>query len=273
MSFYKVRVKAGVKYLAPYSGKFFTLDDCGEARLVDVQLSYQGQDEPVMPQRCAGFQCPASFDKIYFTSAIDSVVQFFVSDSPVKLGAKDGAQVNVPNGVAVTNTVAAPIPVSIATPVILNATAVAISNPASAPVPVQVNNSVAQPLQVALPAAAAVQINNTPAQSIPVVVGNDNSKPLIIQRQTITTIVDLPAATVGIATTALISNNTLTRLRIRSANTNTGAVYIGGSGVTKVNAAIVLQPGDIWSEEDLAGAPWFVCADNANSVVTMQGAH
>lgn len=261
MSFYTVNVLAGVQYVAPYAGKFFALDNAGTARQVDVQLSYQGQDDNIMPGRVQGFQCPAQFDKIYFYSAVNTTVQFFATQAPVQLGIKDGTAVNVPSGVAITNTSAQSIPVSIATPVTLNATSV------------EINNTIGQEIPVALDPAASVKINNTAAQSIPVTIQNTNAQPLITQRQTITTIVDLPAATVGTATAALISNGALIRLRIRASSANTGSVYIGGAGVTAVNAAIVLQPGDTWIEDDLACAAWFACADIAASVVTLQGAH
>ena len=240
MSFYKVTIQAGVKTGFRYSGLFFALDDAGAARQVDVQLSYQGNDDTVMPSRVAGFQCPAQFDQIYLTAVVTTTVQFFATNMPVQLGIKDGAVVQVPNGVAVTNSAAQAIPVSIATPVTLNAT--------------------------------AVQVNNTTAQAIPVNIQNTNPNPILVQRQTLTNIVDIAAATVGTEVAPLISNATLLRLKIKSSTANTGNIYIGGAGVTAANAAIVLQPGDMWNEEDLAGAAWYAVADNAGSIVTMQGA-
>lgn len=103
-----------------------------------------------------------------------------------------------------------------------------------------------------------------------VILGNDNTKPVPIQRQALATLVDLNAVAVGTAAAALVSDNTLKRLIVRNASL-TQTVAIGGATVTMAKAAIVLQPGDSWIEEDAAGAAWYAIADAAAADVRLLG--
>ena len=205
MSYYTAQLKAGVRYLAPYGGLFFSVDDCGVARAVDVQLSYEGNDAAVMPGRVQGFQCPAQFDRIYLTAAVDTTVSFFATQAPVNLGIKDGTAVTVPNGVAITNTPANPIPVGI----------------------------------------TSIRYPHTVTDKNPVTVAATGETPVI-------------------------SNASAVEIRFLSLPSNTGKIYLGSATVTPSNAAIVLNPGDLWVENTGADAPWFAVADNAGSIINLQ---
>jgi len=69
-----------------------------------------------------------------------------------------------------------------------------------------------------------------------------------------------------------ISNDaTLKRLRIRNASTNGAVVAIGGAAVTLANAAIVLQPGEVWMEDDAAAAAWYAVSDVNGASVCLMG--
>ena len=67
-----------------------------------------------------------------------------------------------------------------------------------------------------------------------------------------------------------MADATLRRLRVRNGHA-TARVAIGGAGVTMENAAVVIEPGDIWIEDDAAGAAWFVVSDTAATAVQLQG--
>lgn len=134
--FYTANVKAGVPYMAPFGGKYFAIWDSGVNRSVDVQLSFQGQNYNNMPAMTAGFQCEGDFDKVFFNCAVDTVVQFFASQKPLKIGNKDGLPVSIPSGVVITNTVGQAIPVNFTgtvSPVLGNVT---VNNSSAQSIPV-----------------------------------------------------------------------------------------------------------------------------------------
>jgi hypothetical protein len=101
-------------------------------------------------------------------------------------------------------------------------------------------------------------------------VNNDNDSPIPVQQQDLATIVDVNPVVVGTARVALISDPTLKRLRIRNSHAS-AKVAIGGAGVTLANSSIILLPGDVFFEDDAAGAPWFAISDTAGAVVQLQG--
>ena len=125
-----------------------------------------------------------------------------------------------------------------------------ISNPAGRPVPVTFSQQIV-PL-------GSVTIDNPNAGAVPV------------KSQALTTIVHAVPVAVGIAITPVISDATLRRLSIRNGS-ETAIIAIGGAGLTLNNAVFVLEPGDIFTDEDAAGAAWFAIADVAGGVVKIQG--
>lgn len=104
-----------------------------------------------------------------------------------------------------------------------------------------------------------VGINNNDAAAVPV------------RNQALTVIVHNPAKVINTgAAQALVSDATLKRLRIANEHVS-ATVAIGGAGVTLANAAILLSPGDMWSEDDAAGAAWFAVSDTDGADVRVMG--
>lgn len=105
----------------------------------------------------------------------------------------------------------------------------------------------------------SVTVNNTNAQAVPV------------RPQTLATLVDYPAKVVNTGeAVSLVSDAALRRLVVTNASVSAW-VAIGGAGVTMANAAIVLMPGDIWTEDDAAGAAWYAISDENAAEVRIMG--
>ena len=56
------------------------------------------------------------------------------------------------------------------------------------------------------------------------------------------------------------------RRRVAFRNAGTGLAYIGGAGVTPTNAVIVLNPGDVWNDNDGAPAAWYGTSDTGTTI-------
>lgn len=105
-----------------------------------------------------------------------------------------------------------------------------------------------------------------------VTITNNNANALPTQLQALSTITDVAAVTIANANTliALIADPTQRILRIRNGHA-TATLYIGGAALSIANAAIVLNPGDLWIETEAAGAAWYAISDTANCNVQIQG--
>lgn len=125
----------------------------------------------------------------------------------------------------------------------------------------EISNSVSNPVNVLFAGTVAPVVGN---------ITNNNAAAIPVQTQQLSTIVEKPAVSVGVATIALVSDATLKRLRIRN-NSAAAVVGIGSAAVTMANAAIILQPGDTWIEDDAAGAAWFAISDTAATDVRVSG--
>jgi hypothetical protein len=92
-----------------------------------------------------------------------------------------------------------------------------------------------------------------------------------VKKQALGTIVNINPVNINTgAAQALVSDATLRMLRIRNGHA-TATLYLGGLGVTTANAVLVLGPGDLWTEEEAAGAAWYATSDTAATNVQMQG--
>ncbi|WP_314434615.1 hypothetical protein [Massilia timonae] len=138
MSLYTFRLKAGVPFQAPISGKLILVDSTGEAESIDIVPMRGGQEDRPFPGRQKAFKCWVDFDAIVLHSKVDCTVALFLSRTDVSLGFADGANVNVRGGVSIENDPANAIPVSLQEGVVnVTATNVGISNDNDKAVPVQ----------------------------------------------------------------------------------------------------------------------------------------
>lgn len=104
-----------------------------------------------------------------------------------------------------------------------------------------------------------------------VTVDNSNAEAIPVQSQALAIIVDHVAAVINVgAAQLLVSDATYKRLRVKNAHA-TARVAIGGVAVTLANAAIILEPGDLWIENDAAGAAWYATSDTAAADVRVMG--
>lgn len=112
-------------------------------------------------------------------------------------------------------------------------------------------------------------LTNTDAQAVPVVqkVGAVTT----VQTEKLATIVDHNPAVINTgAAQLLITDATFKRLRVKNASAS-ARVAIGGAAVTMANAAIILEPGDAWAEDDAAGAAWYAVSDTNGADVRVMG--
>lgn len=94
-NFYEAKVIAGQPYVAPYSGQFFAISDTGAARSVSLRFVVNGSEQNLIKNMTSGFETQMAFDRVIFQSDVDTVISFFASSVPVRLGNRDGMQVKV----------------------------------------------------------------------------------------------------------------------------------------------------------------------------------
>lgn len=130
-----------------------------------------------------------------------------------------------------------------------------------------------------------VQITNDVAKRVPVEIGgstvnvtasnvginNNDALAIPVRAQALSTLVHRPAVIVNNgAATALVSDPTLRKLTILNSGAD-GKVALGGADVTMSNAAIILEPGDTWIEDNAAGAAWYATSDIPGVEVRVMG--
>jgi hypothetical protein len=97
-----------------------------------------------------------------------------------------------------------------------------------------------------------------------------NAAALPVKKQNWATLTTINPVTINTgAAQALVSDATQQQLRIRNTHA-TATLYVGPTGVTTANAAIVIPPGGVWIEDDAPGAAWYATSDtNATSVAIL----
>ena len=283
MSYKLIRLSAGLEMRVDIPGRLILVDSVSTGQGVDISLVRSGTPSPYIPGRQAGFRLVEDFGGVLLRSALDCEVGIFLSVNDVQLGGTAGGNVVVPDGVSIVNDLAHSIPVTLTsssntTPIPVSLASIRVNNTAEQPIPVLFGGTVA-------PVLGVVTVDNTNAEAIPVLqkpgevfethISNASLAVTIAQALNVkdvpcATIVNIAPVNAGLAAVALVADATLRRLRVRNGHA-TAMIAIGGAGVTLANAAIVLEPGDIWNETDAAGAAWFVVSDTAATPVQMQG--
>lgn len=207
-----------------------------------------------MPDMTTGFSLPVQFDGITFYSDIDTVVSFFASPTPVMLGVQGGGIVAVQGGVMVTNSNAEPFPVK---------------TPAGQPLEVLFGGTVA-------PVLGVVTVDNTDAEAIPVMqkAGTVFSVEQVTEVDTrpyqAATVTDLAQVAVTDVRGVLIAAGA-TRRGLRIKNAGASPVAIGGATLAFATAAVLIQPGETWNENEAPGAAWYcVCGAALASTLNIQ---
>lgn len=278
MSYQKIPLLAGKPYQVDIAGTLFLMDTPGVALGVDVALVRNGTPAAIMPNRKAAFRHVGAFDGVMLTSSVDTTVGFFISFDDVQLGVNDGSNVAVPGGVAITNPVGNPIPVTFSQQIVplgsvevsnSDAKAIPVVQKAGASFAATVTNNVATTGVITNTVSTTGVITNSDAQAVPV--AQKAGTVFATQAEKLTNIVDhAPAVINNGAAQLLINDATYKRLRVKNASAS-ARVAIGGAAVTMANAAIILEPGDVWVEDDAAGASWYAVSDTAATDVRVMG--
>lgn len=239
MSLQKISLKAGVPFRRDIIGKLLLIDSCGDAGAVDVQMLVNGSPEVVMPNRLEGFRRVAAYDGVILTAAVDTIVRVFLSMEDVQLGV---------NKLEITNDDVSALPV---------------------------RNVPGQPLAVNFagvvnPVLGVVTVDNTDAEAIPIVQKANHIfkvDALTYQAQAVVNVA--PVAVSAVASVFLAYLATRRGFRIR--NTGENAIAIGGAGLTFANAAVLIQPGETWNENEAPAAAWScICDAGFDSTINIQ---
>jgi hypothetical protein len=228
---YTLKLTGGQRYAQATGGRVLLIDDIGAASGVDVTLVDDGRELATIPGRVAAFKLVQKFESVVFQSNVDATIRVFLSNNDVDLGYRSG--ITVVGAVSVTNTPDVHV---------TNTPNVAVTN------------------------VPDVHVTNTPT----VTVGNNDAAAVPTRHKLLTTVTNIAPVSVGVAQTALVNDATLLQLRIRNAHA-TATIAIGPTGVTLVNGAVVLGPGEQWIEEDAPGIAWFAISDTAATSVQIQG--
>lgn len=123
-------------------------------------------------------------------------------------------------------------------------------------------------LSARVPVDLAGGVVNVTADNVGI--SNNDAAAVPMRAQALLTIVEGAPVAVGLVATSLSNDATLRKVRFRNDHAS-AVVGIGGAGVTLANAAIKLQPGDMWEEDSAAGAHWYAISDTAATPVQVQG--
>lgn len=130
---------------------------------------------------------------------------------------------------------------------------VVVSNTDEERVPVDIGGGVVEVT------ASNVDISNT----------DDNSVP--VRAQVLGTLVSNPSTLINTgAGQALPADGTWRRIHITNASVS-AVVAIGGVDVTIGNSAIILQPGESWTDDGAAGVAWYATSSIAGADVRVMG--
>lgn len=223
MSYQTIPLLAGIPHTLDIPGVLLLIDSPGDAGAVDVALMKNGTPGATMAGRKGGFRHMGAFDGVQLTSATATTVTMFLSFEDVNLGTNQ----------------------------------LEISNSAANPVNVLFGGTVAPVIGT---------ISNTEAQAIPVVqkAGTiftvEQATEVDTRNYQATAVTNVaPFAVTAAAGVFLAAAPTRRGFRIR--NTGDNPVAIGGAGITFANAAVVLQAGETWNENEAPGAAWSCLCD------------
>lgn len=184
------------------------------------------------------------FDSITIRSATGDTISAIVTDGNLDVQVLDTVT-------TVINTPANRIPVDIGGGTVdVTATNVEISNTTDNPVPVSLVSEPGAPVAV----NGMVEIGNTGDSPVPVQALPPASVPA-----------DLVPVAVTAAGALLVAADAARRgLRIRNAGTGQLAIT-AAAGTIFTYAALVIQPGDVWSETEAPQAAWYAVSDTGTT--------
>lgn len=251
MKSYSEKITVGSALVLSIPGKTLYIQRSSAGAVLNVEI-VKGQAESSRIARVGkGFKVtPATgFDGIRITTSADSQVDFVVTDGGIDLAFDEDAQI--------------------------------IGNDDSQAIPVRTPTG--EPLEVLFagtvePVLGVVTVDNTDGEAIPVqpktgvsfTVEQKAGTSFNVKTYLAAVVADhAPVAVLDVA--AMVVDADLARRGLRIKNAGVNPVAIGGAGIDWAIAAVILQPGETWNENEAPGAAWYaVCDTGLTSTLNLQ---
>ena len=117
--------------------------------------------------------------------------------------------------------------------------------------------------------AHAVPVRTPPGQPLAVTIDRDITLGVVKVENNLTQIIGGAPVAVGLVATSISNDPTLKKLRMRNMS-DAAVILIGGADVA-MGSPILLEPGDVFIEEDAAGAHLYAVADVDGALLVTQG--
>jgi hypothetical protein len=114
-----------------------------------------------------------------------------------------------------------------------------------------------------------VRVNSTADDPVYIALDRDITIGTVKVENALTQIVGGAPVAVGLVATSISNDPTLKKLRMRN-NSEVAVILIGGADVA-LGSPILLEPGDVFIEEDAAGAHLYAVADVDGALLVIQG--
>jgi hypothetical protein len=115
----------------------------------------------------------------------------------------------------------------------------------------------------------ALPVRVPPGESLQVRFDNDINIGVVQVENNLVVIVDAVAVPVGTVATSVSNDPTLKKIRMRNMSED-ATIAIGGAGVA-LGSPILLAPGEMYFEDDAAGAHLYAIADGVGALLVIQG--
>lgn len=114
-----------------------------------------------------------------------------------------------------------------------------------------------------------VRVNSTAADPVFIALDRDINIGTVKVENDLITVVDMPAIAIGTVATSISNDPSLKKIRMRNMS-DEALIAIGGAGVA-LGSPIILMPGEMYFEDDAAGAHLYAIADSEGATLVIQG--
>ena len=239
MNTYSEFIEPGATLRLALGGRTLLVQRSGAGPVLDITFKQRGGGQTV-ERVGSGFKASpvGGFDGIEISTSAAGVVDFLITDGDVQIPT-DATKIGNDDGEAIP-----------------------IRTPAGQPLAVLFAGTVA-------PVLGSTKTTNTDAEAVPV--QQKIGAVFTTQAEKLSTLADHAKAVINAgAAQLLISDATFKRLVVKNAHA-VARVALGGASMTFADAAIILEPGDTWTEGDAAGAAWWAVSDIAGADVRVLG--
>lgn len=114
-----------------------------------------------------------------------------------------------------------------------------------------------------------VRVNSTPDDPVFIALDRDINIGVVKVENDLVEIVDAAAIPIGLVATSISNDPTLKKIRMRNMSDD-ALIAIGGANVG-LGSPIILVPGEMYFEDDAAGAHLYAIADSEGAMLVIQG--